>query len=184
MKILNWFELLKSDNMTLHMTLNIFHIAFTAAFQIFKPWQGLWFAVSAFSVVAFEVWFFTENVITKLFITWYSCWVLSNDLAISYSSLREVINIHVYRTTNHCSLSHLPHSYVPWPKFSKFSQFNWTFWIFITERMVCSFYCFIKNLWTYTFFSSITVFDQQDCIPVRFNSWNFVVVIKSYDFFG
>ena len=28
----------------------------------------LCFAVSAFSVVAFDVWFFTENVITKLFI--------------------------------------------------------------------------------------------------------------------
>ena len=184
MKILSSFELLKTDNMILRMTLNIFHIAFTAAFQIFKPWQGLWFAVSAFSVVAFEVWFFIENVIAKLFITWYSCSVLSNDLAISYCSLSEVINIHVYRTTNHCSLSHLPQSYIPWAKFPKLSQFNWTFWIFITERMLCSFYCFIKNSWTYTFFSSITVFDQHDWILVRYNSWNFVVVTKSYDFFS
>ena len=170
--------------MILRITINIFHIAFTAAFQIFKPCQGLCFAVSAFSVVAFDVWFFTENVITKLFIAWYSCWVLSNDLAISYCSLSKVINIHVYGTATHCSLSHLPQSYVLWAKFSKFSQFNWTFWIFITERMVCSFYCFLKNSQTYTFFGSVTVFDQHSCIIVRYSSRNFVLVIKTYDFFG
>ena len=172
MKILNSFELLKIDNMILRMTINIFHIAFTAAYQTFKPCQRLCFAVSAFSVVGVNVWFFTENVITKLFIAWYSCWVLSNDLAISYCSLSKVINIHVYGTATHCSLSHLPQSYVLWAKFSKFSQFNWTFWIFITERMVCSFYCFLKNSQTYTFFSSVTVFDHHSCILVRYNLRN------------
>ena len=68
MKILNSFELLKIDNTVLRMTISIFYIAFTAALQIFKPCQGLCFAVSAFLVVAFDVWFFTENIITKLFI--------------------------------------------------------------------------------------------------------------------
>ena len=68
MKILNSFELLKIGNTVLHMTISIFHIAFTAALQISKPCQGLCFAVIAFLVVAFDVWFFIENVITKLFI--------------------------------------------------------------------------------------------------------------------